>query len=243
MDKYQVKILDIKEEYKYVYTFTLEKPENLTWEEGSSFHLAMPGYDEGEEVNKKLIHHLSINTLTDEGNIRFTTKIPIRKSPFKKVLSKLNIGDAVTIFKFKSHMALRREDRPLIALSQGLALSTIRPLIKKFEADNTNIPEFISINVNAKDTHLYESDFENIDGSLLVKYWLDDRNDYIAKIKEMAKDKSKGYFYVVGSENFLLDTLYILKDEGVSMDAIIIDKDDDKRDILFKTLENYKIIL
>ena len=243
MDKYQVKILDKKEEYKNVWTYTLEKPEDLTWEEGSSFHLALPGYDEGEEVNKKLIHHLSINTLISEGKIRFTTKIPIRKSPFKKVLSNLEAGDVVTIFKIKSHMALRRENLPLIALSQGLAMSTIRPLIKKFEEDSSNIPEFISVNVNAKDTHLYERDFSSIDHSLLLKYWLDSRSDYLEKIKDLAQNKSDGYFYVVGSENFLLDTLYILKDEGVSMDAIIIDKDDDKRDILFKTLENYKIIL
>ena len=53
MDKFQVKILDIKEEYKYVWTYTLEKPDDLNWDEGSSFHLALPGYDETGEVNKK----------------------------------------------------------------------------------------------------------------------------------------------------------------------------------------------
>ena len=243
MDKYQVKILDKKEEYKNVWTYTLEKPEALTWEEGSSFHLALPGYDEGEEVNKKLIHHLSINTLISEGNIRFTTKIPIRKSPFKKVLATLEAGDMVTIFKIKSHMALRREDVPVIALSQGLAMSTIRPLIKRFEEDSSNIPEFISVNVNAKDTHLYEKDFSTIDDSLLLKYWLDSRSDYLEKIKELANDKKDGYFYVVGSENFVLDTLYILRENGIEDDKLIIDKKPEKRAIIFKTLENYKIIL
>ncbi|MDU3152838.1 MAG: hypothetical protein E6706_00945 [Anaerococcus hydrogenalis] len=242
MDKFQVKILDIKEEYKYVWTYTLEKPDDLNWDEGSSFHLALPGYDETGEVNKKLIHHLSINTLTSEGNIRFTTKIPIRKSPFKKTLSSLKIGDTVTIFKLKSHMSLKRENRPLVALSQGLAMSTIRPLIKRFEEDNTDIPEFISVNVNTKDTHLYESDFENIDGSLLVKYWLDSRSDYLEKIKELANDRSDSYFYVVGSENFLLDTLFVLLEEGISEQAIVIDKDKEKRDIFLQSLENYNII-
>lgn len=141
MDKYQVKILDIKEEYKNVYTYTLEKPEELVWDEGTSFHLGLPGYDEGSEVNKKLIHHLSINTLTDEAEIKFTTKVPIRKSTFKKALAKLKVGDEVTIFKFKSHMALKREDKAIVLLSQGLSMSTLRPLIKKFEIDSSNIPE------------------------------------------------------------------------------------------------------
>ena len=243
MDKHQVKILDIVEEYKNVYTYTLEKPEDLNWDEGTSFHLALPGYDEGEEVNKKLVHHLSINTLTDEGNISFTTKIPIRKSIFKKALAKLKEGDTVSIFKFESHMALRREDKPIVLLSQGLAMSTMRPLIKRFEQDNEGIPELISFNVNSKDTHLYEADFENVDGSLFVKYWLDSRTDYLEKIKDLAIEKKDAYYYIVGSEAFVLDSLYILKDNGISSDQLIIDKDDEKRDIVLKTLENYKIIM
>lgn len=243
MDKYQVKILDKKEEYKNVFTYTLEKPDELMWDEGSSFHLALPGYDTGSEINKKLVHHLSINTLTDEGNIRFTTKIPIRKSVFKKALSNLNVGDEVTIFKIKSHMALRREDKPIVLLSQGLAMSTMRPLIKKFEIDNSNIPELISINVNKKDNHLYEKDFECVDGSCFVKYWLESRNEYLEKLVEIAKEKSDAYFYVVGSEIFVLDSLYTLRENGVTDEQIIIDKDLEKRDIVFETLANYNMII
>lgn len=243
MDKYQVKILDIKEEYKNVYTYTLEKPEDLFWDEGSSFHLGLPGYDEGDEANKKLIHHLSINTLTDEGNIRFTTKIPIRKSVFKKALSKLEPGDEVTIFKLKSNVALKRDDKAIVLLSQGLAMSTMRPLIKKFEIDNSNIPELISVNVNKKDNHLYEKDFECIDGSAFIKYWIESRAEYLDKLKEYATEKSDAYFYVVGSEMFVLDSLYILRENGIADEQIIIDKDLEKRDIVFTTLENYNIII
>lgn len=243
MDKYNVKILEIKEEYKNVFTYTIEKPEGLDWEEGSSFHLALPGYDDGQEVNKKLIHHLSINTLSNEKNIRFTTKIPIRKSVFKKALSKLEVGDEVTIFKIKSNMKLRREDRPVVLLSQGLAMSTMRPLIKKFEADSTGIPELLSINVNTKDNHLFEDDFEKIDGSLFIKLWLDNRSDYLEKLKEIGNSGQKPIFYIVGSEVFVFDTLYMLRQYGVSDSDMVIDKDPDKRTVVFDTLENYKIIL
>ena len=243
MDKYQVKILDIKEEYKNVFTYTLEKPEDLVWDEGSSFHLALPGYDTGSEINKKLVHHLSINTLTDEGTIKFTTKIPIRKSVFKKALSNLKEGDEVTIYKTKSHMILRREDKPIVLLSQGLAMSTMRPLIKKFEIDNSNIPELISLNVNKKDNHLYEKDFECVDGTCFFKYWLESRNDYLKKLKELANEKPDAYFYVLGSEIYVLDTLYILRENGIADNQIIIDKSDDKREVVFDTLKNYKIIL
>lgn len=243
MDKHQVKILDIKEEYKNVFTYTLEKPEDLVWDEGSSFHLALPGYDTGSEINKKLVHHLSINTLTDEGTIKFTTKIPIRKSVFKKALSNLKEGDEVTIYKIKSHMILRREDKPIVLLSQGLAMSTMRPLIKKFEIDNSNIPELISLNVNKKDNHLYEKDFECVDGTCFFKYWLESRNDYLKKLKDLANEKPDAYFYVVGSEIYVLDTLYILRENGIANSQIIIDKSDEKREVVFDTLKNYKIIL
>ena len=243
MDKYQVKILDIKQEYKNVYTYTLEKPDDLKWDEGSSFHLALPGYDQGDSINKKLVHHLSINTLDDEGNISFTTKIPIRKSPFKKTLDKLEVGEEVTIYKLQSHMGLKREDKAIVLLSQGIAMSTIRPLIKKFEKDTSGIPELISVNVNKKDTHLYESDFENLDGSLFVKYWLETRAEYLEKIKDLAADKKNAYFYVVGSENFVFDSLYILKESGIKEDSIVIDKSDEKRKIVFDTLENYKMFI
>lgn len=243
MDKYQVKILDIKEEYKNVYTYTLEKPEELVWDEGTSFHLGLPGYDEGSEINKKLIHHLSINTLTDEAEIKFTTKVPIRKSTFKKALAKLKVGDEVTIFKFKSHMALKREDKAIVLLSQGLSMSTMRPLIKKFEIDSSNIPELISLNVNKKDNHLYEKDFEFIDGSSFIKYWLESRSEYFKKLESISKEKADAYYYVVGSEIFVLDNLYILRKNGISDDQMIIDKDIEKRDIVFETLNNYKMIV
>ena len=243
MDKYQVKILDIKNEYDNVFTYSLEMPEGLKWDEGSSFHLALNDYDKGGVVNKKLVHHLSINTLTDEDCIRFTTKIPIRKSVFKKALSKLEVGDYVTIYEFDSNMSLIREDKPIVLLSQGLAMSTIRPLIKKYEQNSSNIPELTSININANDIHLYESDFQDIDSHILEKYWLNNRSDYIETIKELARDKKDAYFYIVGSEHFVLDTLYILRENGIGLDKLIIDKDSNKRNIVFKTLENYKIIL
>ena len=45
--------------------------------------------------------------------------------------------------------------------------------------------------------------------------WLESRNDYLKKLKELANEKPDAYFYVVGSENFVLDTLYILRENGI----------------------------
>lgn len=74
--KNKVKIIDIINEGKDVKTYLLEKPDDITWEEGSHFHIAMLGFDEGDKPNKSLVRHMSIMTLPEENKLGFTTRIP-----------------------------------------------------------------------------------------------------------------------------------------------------------------------
>ena len=200
---YKVKILDIKDEFKNVKTYTLEKPEDLTWDEGSSFHLAIPGFNEGGEVNKKLVHHLSINTLTDDDTVNFTTKFSIRKSDFKKALLEKEVGDYLEFFKVRCHMKLRRENRPIVLLSMGIGLTTMRPLINKFKKDPRGIPELLSINVARKDNHLFESEISKVDDKVFRQVWVDSRANFFETLRDMEVKDS--IFYIVGSNEFLLD--------------------------------------
>lgn len=234
---YRVKILDIKDEYKNVKTYTLEKPEGLSWDEGSSFHLAIPGFNEGGEVNKKLVHHLSINTLYDEDTVSFTTKFSIRKSDFKKALAEKKVGDYLEFFKIKCHMKLRREGRPLVLLSMGIGLTTMRPLINKFKKNPTGIPELVSINVNRKENHLFEAEISSIDNALFKQVWVESRRDFFEMVKQM--EVRNGIFYVVGSNEFLLDCIYSLRKLGVADEDIMIDLKEKKRELMFKAAENH----
>ncbi|MDU2585472.1 MAG: hypothetical protein E7C85_09085 [Anaerococcus prevotii] len=234
---YKVKILDIKDEFKNVKTYTLEKPEDLTWDEGSSFHLAIPGFNEGGEVNKKLVHHLSINTLTDDDTVNFTTKFSIRKSDFKKALLEKEVGDYLEFFKVRCHMKLRRENRPIVLLSMGIGLTTMRPLINKFKKDPSSIPELLSINVARKDNHLFESEISKIDDKVFRQVWVDSRANFFETLREMeAKDS---IFYVVGSNEFLLDNIITLRELGVDDKDIMIDLNDKKRATMFMAADNH----
>lgn len=234
---YKVKILDIKDEFKNVKTYTLEKPEDLTWEEGSSFHLAIPGFNEGGEVNKKLVHHLSINTLTDDDTVNFTTKFSIRKSDFKKALLEKEVGDYLEFFKVRCHMKLRRENRPIVLLSMGIGLTTMRPLINKFKKDPSGIPELLSINVARKDNHLFESEISKVDDKIFRQVWVDSRANFFETLREMeAKDS---IFYVVGSNEFLLDNIVTLRELGVDDKDIMIDLNDKKRATMFMAADNH----
>ncbi|MDU2558012.1 MAG: hypothetical protein E7C95_03445 [Anaerococcus prevotii] len=237
---YKVKILDIKDEFKNVKTYTLEKPEGLSWEEGSSFHLAIPGFNEGGEVNKKLVHHLSINTLTDDDTVNFTTKFSIRKSDFKKALLEKEVGDYLEFFKVRCHMKLRRENRPIVLLSMGIGLTTMRPLINKFKKDPSSIPELLSINVARKDNHLFESEISKVDDKIFRQVWVDSRANFFETLREMeAKDS---IFYVVGSNEFLLDNIVTLRELGVDDKDIMIDLNDKKRATMFMAANNHEFL-
>ena len=237
---YKVKILDIKDEYKNVKTYTLEKPDGLRWDEGSSFHLAIPGFNKDGKVNKKLIHHLSINTLEDEDTVNFTTKFSIRKSDFKKALLEKEIGDYLEFFKIRSHMKLRRENRPIVLLSMGIGLTTMRPLINKFKNDPTGIPELLSINVNRIDNHLFKSELESIDDAIFKQVWVDSRANFFDMLREMEVKDS--IFYVVGSNEFMLDNIVTLRQLGVADEDIMIDLNDKKRETMLMAAQNHEFL-
>lgn len=237
---YKVKILDIKDEYKNVKTYTLEKPEGMVWDEGSSFHLAIPGFNDGGKVNKKLVHHLSINTLDDEDTVNFTTKFSIRKSEFKKALLEKKVGDYLEFFKIRSHMKLRREDRPIVLLSMGIGFTTMRPLINKFKKDQSGIPELLSINVSRKDSHLFESEISTINDSIFRQVWVDSRANFFGMLKEMEVKDS--IFYVVGSNEFLLDNIVTLRQLGVDDKDIMIDLNDKKKETMFMAAQNHEFL-
>lgn len=237
---YRVKILDIKDEFKNVKTYTLEKPEGLTWDEGSSFHLAIPGFNEGGEVNKKLVHHLSINTLTDDYTVNFTTKFSIRKSDFKKALLDKKVGDYLEFFKVRCHMKLRRENKPIVLLSMGIGLTTMRPLINKFKKDPSGIPELLSINVARKDGHLFKSEISMVDDKVFRQVWVDSRADFFETLRDMEVKDS--IFYVVGSNEFLLDNIVTLRELGVDDRDIMIDLNDKKRATMFMAAKNHEFL-
>ena len=234
---YKVKILDIKDEFKNVKTYTLEKPEGLTWQEGSSFHLAIPGFNAKGELNKKLIHHLSINTLSDEDTVNFTTKFSIRKSDFKKALLAKKVGDYLEFFKIKCHMKLRRENKKIVILSMGIGLSTMRPLINKFKKDPSGITELVSINVARKDNHLFESEISKVDDKIFRQIWVDSRANFFEILRKI--DVKDSIFYVVGSNEFLLDNIVTLRELGVCDEDIMIDLNDKKRASMFMAAKKH----
>lgn len=232
MIKYKLKIIDIINEAKGTKTYYFEKPENLTWEPGSSIHIGLVGFDEGEKPNKSLFRHMSIMTLPNENKIGITTRMPGSSSEFKNNLSKLNIGDEAIFFKVSSKMPLRLSNRPVILLSMGVGLASMRPIIHSFLSDKTNPPYLVNVNVDSSNDFIFKEELDKFVDENYKNYWLNSRKAFYELLDELTQTESPIY-YIVGSYDFVKDTIQTLKAKNVCVEDIVIDKSEDDLKILF----------
>lgn len=230
--KHKVKILDIIDEVKGTKTYILEKPENYTWIEGSHTHIGLVGFDEGEKPNKNLVRHMSIMTLPTEEKIGFTTRVQDNPSEFKYKLSQLNIGDEVVVFKLGSRMELRRCNRPIVLLSMGVGIATMRPLILAFINDSSNIPNLFNVNVDASGD-IYKSELDKYENENYKNYWLDSRNEFYETLNQLTETQNAIY-YIVGADLFIKDIIQKLRVRNVNDTDIILDKKPDIIDTYFE---------
>lgn len=227
MIKYTLKIIDIIEEAKGTKTYLLEKPEEFNWDEGSHTHIGLLGFDEGEKPNKNLVRHMSIMSSPDEKTVGITTRVPGSSSEFKNKLSVLNKGDEVVIFKVGSRMSLRRCNRPIILLSMGVGIATMRPLIRSFVNDKSDIPFLVNMNVDSSGEFVYKNELEKLTNDCYKNYWIEARGDFYETLSQIAETKN-AIFYVIGSDVFIKDMIQQLRANNVNDSDIILDKKDEK---------------
>lgn len=223
MDKYRVKILDIKEEAPGTKTFYLEKPSDINWLEGAHTHIGLIGFDEGELPNKNWVRHMSIMTLPEDNKIGFTTRLLPPLSQFKEKLSDLRIGDEVILFKIGSRMFLRRENKRLVLLSMGVGITTMKPLIHRFLKDDAQISGLININVNSTKDFVYRKELDSLQSSKYKNHWMDSRSKFYETLNQVSEQEDAIY-YVAGSDEFVKDVIKHLKNKNVADENIIIDK-------------------
>ena len=221
MVKHTVRILEIIDEGIDTKTFYLEKPVDFNWEEGSHTHIALDGYDSNEVPNKSLVRHMSIMTLAQENRIGFTTRFPSQKSEYKTLLSTYQVGDKLSLFKLGSRMSLRRENRPIVLLSMGVGIATMRPLILSYIQNKQGISGLTHINVDPHPT-IYRNDIETIQDEKFTHIWTKTRVEYYQKLTELLRKDS--IYYIVGSDTFLRSNIQKLKSIGIKIEDIMIDK-------------------
>lgn len=223
MQIYWTAIQQVVEEAKDTYTFKLELPAGFTWEEGAHTHFALEGFNKEDRPNRTLIRHMSISTLPQEGAIGITTRVKPECSTFKSTLRDMNIGDKVAIFKTHSNVPLKREGKNVYLLSCGVGIATFRPLVLAYSANRDGVPHLHSLNVDSSQQYLFKAAFASTDA--FTAEFVDSRSNYYQRVEALATDKD-GLFYVVGSDEFLHETIATLRQSGVTPDQIMLDKHD-----------------
>jgi ferredoxin-NADP reductase len=228
MQIYWTKINKIIEETPEVKTYLLNCPEDFTWEEGSHTHFALEGFNAGEKPNRSLIRHMSISTLPHENSIGITTRIREQCSEFKSILRNMEIGNEVAIFKTHSNVPLKREDKNVYLLSSGVGLATFRPLVLDYFERADNVKQMHSLNIDSSKDFLFTNIFQSAPDKKFTSQFVDNRKDYYEEVKNLADDK-EGLFYVVGSDEFLVQNIEVLRKQGIKPEQIMLDKHEQSR--------------
>ena len=223
MQIYWTKINKIIEETPEVKTFLLDLPEGFTWEEGAHTHLALEGFNAGDQPNKSLVRHMSISTLPNEQTVGITTRIKELCSEFKSILRNLEVGDKVALFKIHSNVPLKREDKNIYLLSSGVGLATFRPLVLTYLERPENINRIHSLTIDSTKDYLFTDVFESSPDKNFTSQYVDNRKDYYEEVKKLAADQD-GLFYVVGSDEFILQNIDVLREQGIKPEQIVLDK-------------------
>jgi len=223
MQIYWTKINKIIEETPEVKTYLLDCPENFTWEEGSHVQFALKGFNDGDKPNRNLIRHMSISTIPQENVIGITTRIKEQCSEFKSILLNLEVGDEVAIFKIHSNVPLKRADKNVYLLSSGVGLATFRPLVLDYFERADNVNQIHSLNIDSSKDFLFPTIFESAVDKNFTAQFVDNRKDYYKEVKKLVADKD-GLFYIVGSNEFLLQNIAVLREQGIKPEHIMLDK-------------------
>lgn len=223
MQIYWTKINKIIEETQEVKTFILDCPEGFTWEEGAHTHFALEGFNAGEKPNKSLVRHMSIATLPSENCIGITTRIKEQCSEFKSILRTIEVGQQVALFKIHSNVKLKREDKNIYLLSSGVGLATFRPLVLSFLERPEHINHLHSLNIDSSKNYLFTDVFKSAPDKHFTSQYVDNRQNYYEELKKVAADQ-EGLFYVVGSDEFIMQNITILREQGITPDQIVLDK-------------------
>jgi len=223
MQIYWTKINKIIEETPEVKTYMLDCPEGFTWEEGAHTHFALEGFNAGDKPNRGLIRHMSISTLPHENSIGITTRIREQCSDFKATLRNLEVGNKVALFKTHSNVPLKREDKNVYLLSSGVGLATLRPLVLDYFERADNVNQIHSLNIDSSKDFLFTNIFESTPDKKFTSQFVDNRKDYYEEVKNLAADKD-GLFYIVGSDEFLVQNIEVLREQGIKPEQIMLDK-------------------
>ncbi len=229
---YKVKLIDIKQEASSTFTYSFTKPTDLHWDEGAHTHLALDQFDESIGWwQKKDVRHLSIMSLESENIVSMTTRLPQLHSSFKEFLKASQVGDDFYLFKVGTRLKLARDEKPIIMLSAGVGIATLRPIVKAIEGNQTGITRVHHMNIDSSGEYLFEKEFESFDTNIstFTHEYVKTRQAFYEGLDKTLnhEDFKDSYVYIIGSDEFILTIRDILMKHNISDQQLVLDKKED----------------
>lgn len=226
---YEIKLIKVIKEASATFTYFFTKPKDLSWSEGAHTHLALDAFD--EQIGwwqKKDVRHFSIMSLEDEDIVSITTRMPEPHTEFKEHLNDAKVGDVFYLFKVGTRLKLVRVDKPIVLLSAGVGIASLRPLIKAFVNNKAGITKIVHINIDSSGEYLFEEEFNayELDHEEFSNTYVNSRHDFYLQLNKLLQSQlvSNGNFYIIGSDEFILAVRDTLREYDIKDNQLILDK-------------------
>src|SRR5699024_5576898 len=126
------------------------------------------------------------------------------------------------------------ENKNIYLLSAGVGLATFRPLALSYLKQQHNIKQMYSLNIDSTKEYLFTDVFKSNSERNFVANFIDNREQYYEEVEKLEKDK-EGIYYIVGSDEFLVHNIELLRQNGIHPKQIMIDKREGVREEFFVT--------
>ena len=208
-----------------VYSYEFKALEPFIWQEGNKAEIFVP-------INGELVEQTyALATIPEEGTIAFAIKISKEISAYEEQLMSLVEGDIVEVSEPKGNLTLRRDQRPILLLSDDIGILSFRGLVKAFEENQDDIDYLTQINVSSEERPYKEEmdDLsENVNGFKSV-YSRDRASIYQLVDFEnqalMVKTGQVPYFCIAGDDSFVSELSSYLISVGFNEEDIMMDRE------------------
>lgn len=89
--------------------------------------------------------------------------------------------------------------------------------------DSDQVKQIHALNIDSSKHYLFPELFNDASEHGVTSEFVDSRQAYYARLEQLAHDKNALY-YVVGSDEFLLQNITLLHEQGIPSDQIKLDK-------------------
>lgn len=221
-ENYYAKYLGFIQHDPITYSFKFVSEDIKKWQAGDHSMLILPYED--ILVGKKLCY----TSLPEEGEMRFTTRIFDDLSDFKRALLNLNVGEFIKISQPSGNVSLKRENRPVVLLSNGVGIAGMRALIHKYVENQNMITEMLQVNVDSR-SNIYKEELDAYQKKYpnFKSYYVSHRAAYYSILYHELKMMMKRHdldpiFYLAGADDFVEASKAYLMDLDFSEDDIFM---------------------